>query len=134
MPPDMPKDSPIAVHIGGNKKVCYIPQFSVGTPYGSYIGLLNCSLSEAKSARYDILNRLAYYINNMWVCITAPNSIVIYKGDKDYVYLSPCVINDAKQQWKIRDGVFYSLDESYSLKDDGNYVYVLKQGNRTSKK
>ena len=73
--PDIPKDTPIAVRVQGNAKWCYAPQFSASAQNYSYLALISCSRGEALNARYDVLSRLAYKINNTWVCITAPTSV-----------------------------------------------------------
>ena len=122
---DTPKDMPIRVNISGGSTVCYIPQFSLGSKNSSYLGLLNCSLPEAKPARYDVFGRLSFNINNTSLCITAPESVAESKRESDYLYLSPCVLNDKKQRWKIKNGSFWSLDDFYSIKDDGDYLYAV---------
>lgn len=122
-----PKDTPIKITTQDNYTLCYIPTFSAGSAYGSYIGILNCADSNARSARYDVFGRLAYNINDTWLCITAPDSVAVQRRGKDYLYLSPCVINLKSQQWKIKEGVFYSSDESYSIKDDGSFLYAVNR-------
>lgn len=124
LPPDNPKDTPIAVRVQGNAKWCYAPQFSASAQNYSYMALISCSRDEALKARYDVLSRLAYYINNTWVCITAPGSVFSSLREADMLYLSPCVINDERQQWKIKNGQFWSVDERYSIKDDGDFLYA----------
>lgn len=122
---DKPKDRAIKIITHDKYELCYIPTFSIGAEHYSYVGILNCALSEAKSARYDVFSRLAYNISNTWLCITAPSSVQTGLREYDYVQLSPCVINDNKQQWKLKNGSFYSLDESYMIKDDGSYLYAV---------
>ncbi len=124
VPPDSPKDTQIAVRVQGNAKWCYAPQFSASAQNYSYMALISCSRDEALKARYDVLSRLAYYINNTWVCITAPGSVYSSLREADMLYLSPCVINDERQQWKIKNGQFWSVDERYSIKDDGDFLYA----------
>lgn len=122
---DAPKDKPIRIQTNSAVPLCYIPQFSLGAEHNSYLGILNCAVPEAKPARYDVFGRLAFNINKTWVCITAPSSVADSKREWDYLFLSPCVINDTKQQWKIKDGSFWSLDDFYSIKDDGDYLYAV---------
>lgn len=124
IPPDNPKDTQIAVRVQGNAKWCYAPQFSASAQNYSYMALISCSRDEALKARYDVLSRLAYYINNTWVCVTAPGSVFSSLREADMLYLSPCVINDERQQWKIKNGQFWSVDERYSIKDDGDFLYA----------
>ena len=114
-----PRDTPIRVLTQDSCSLCYSPTFSGGT---SYIALSSCQ--GAMQARYDVFSRLAYYINDTWLCITAPDSVVERKRDKDYVHLSPCAINLPSQQWQLKDNRFYSLDGIYSIQDDGGYLYA----------
>ena len=114
-----PRDTPIRVLTQDSRSLCYSPTFSGGT---SYIALSSCQ--GAMQARYDVFSRLAYYINDTWLCITAPDSVVERKRDKDYVHLSPCAINLPSQQWQLKDNRFYSLDGIYSIQDDGSYLYA----------
>lgn len=114
-----PQDTPIRVLTQDNRTLCYAPTFSGGT---SYIALSSCP--AAPQARFDVFSRLAYYINDTWLCITAPDSVVERRRDKDYVHLSPCAINLPSQQWQLKDNRFYSLDGIYSIQDDGSYLYA----------
>lgn len=126
---DVPRDRPIAVRTATQDTLCYIPTFSLGAEQKSYIGLLNCAVQGALKARYDVFGRIGFYINNTWLCLTAPYSVAVQGRDKDYLYLSPCVINTRLQQWKIKDGKFYSHDEFYTIKDDGSYLYAAHKLN-----
>lgn len=114
-----PRDTPIRVLTQDSRSLCYSPTFSGGT---SYIALSSCQ--GAMQARYDVFSRLAYYINDTWLCITAPDSVVERRRDKDYVHLAPCAINLPSQQWQLKDNRFYSLDGIYSIQDDGGYLYA----------
>lgn len=114
-----PQDTPIRVLTQDNRTLCYAPTFSGGT---SYIALSSCQ--GAMQARYDVFSRLAYYIKDTWLCITAPDSVVERRRDKDYVHLAPCAINLPSQQWQLKDNRFYSLDGIYSIQDDGGYLYA----------
>lgn len=119
-----PKDSPIKIITQNGDTLCYIPTFSIGAENKSYVGILNCSLPEAIPARYDVFGRLGFEINKTWLCITAPESVARGARDQDYLYLSPCAINLKTQQWKLKDNMFYSHDEFYSIRDDGSYLYA----------
>ncbi len=121
----MPKDRPIKIITHDHNQLCYIPTFSAGAAHGSYIGILNCRDNNAKSARYDVFGRLAYNMQDTWLCITAPDSVAVQRRGKDYLYLSPCVINLKSQQWKLKDGVFYSMNEEYRIQDDGSFLYAV---------
>lgn len=114
-----PQDTPIRVLTHDNRTLCYAPTFSGGT---SYIALSSCQ--GALQARFDVFSRLAYHINDTWLCITAPDSVVERRRDKDYLHLAPCAINLPSQQWQLKDNRFYSLDGIYSIQDDGGYLYA----------
>lgn len=124
---DNPKDKPIKIRDHNNETLCYIPTFSLGAEHGSYIGILNCNIAEAIPARYDVFGRLSFNINDTWLCISAPETVALQGRENDYLYLYPCVINSQFQQWKIKDGKFYSHDERYSIKDDGSYLYAANR-------
>lgn len=129
---DAPKDEIIKVIDGTKRLRCYMPDVR-----NNYVLIGTCRTSWAKPARYDVFGRIAYSINDTWFCLSAPESVAQSKSaSKDYVRLKPCVINDKKQQWKVKDDLFYSVDESYFIKDDGSYLYavsVLDKGLYTSK-
>lgn len=129
---DSPKDEIIKVMDGTKRLRCYMPDVR-----NNYIVIGTCRTSWAKPARYDVFGRVAYKLNDTWFCLSAPESVAQSKSaSKDYVRLKPCVINDTKQQWKVKDDLFYSVDESYFIKDDGSYLYavsVLDKGLYTSK-
>ena len=59
---DEPRDRPIQVRDHSSDKVyCYDPSFSKGD---GYIYLNYCE--KSKSARYDVFERISYYINDTW--------------------------------------------------------------------
>lgn len=132
---DKPKDTPIKLINERGQMRCYIPAFTHSGK--SYLYISTCRTSWAKPARYDVFGRIAYFINGAWFCLTAPQSVAETKrASKDYIALKPCVINDKKQQFKIKDDLIYSTDESYYLKDDGDYVFAVNISDkslRTSK-
>ncbi|EMY04748.1 PF07598 family protein [Leptospira interrogans str. 2002000626] len=85
------------------------------------------------NARYDVFQRISYNINNTWLCITAPETVVYAKENWDYVHLRPCAINDPLQRWVIKDNSFWTANERYQLKDTNWYVYISKNsGDRYS--
>ena len=117
---DTPKDEIIKVMDGTKRIRCYMPDVR-----NNYVLIGTCRTSWAKPARYDVFGRVAYNINDTWFCISAPESVAQTKSkSRDYLTLKPCVINDKKQQWKVKDDLFYSVDESYFIKDDGDYLYA----------
>lgn len=117
---DLPKDSIIKVLDENGKIRCYMPDVR-----SVYVVIGTCRTSWAKPARYDVFGRIAYNVEDTWLCLSAPESVAQTKRkDKDYLTLKPCVINDKKQRWKVKDDLFYSLDESYMIKDDGAYLYA----------
>lgn len=117
---DSPKDSIIKVLDENGQIRCYMPDVR-----SVYAVIGTCRTSWAKPARYDVFGRIAYNIEDTWLCLSAPESVAQTKRkSKDYLTLKPCVINDKKQRWKLKDDLFYSLDESYVIKDDGAYLYA----------
>lgn len=117
---DSPKDSIIKVLDENGQIRCYMPDVR-----SVYVVIGTCRTSWAKPARYDVFGRIAYNIEDTWLCLSAPESVVQTKRkDKDYLTLKPCVINDKKQRWKLKDDLFYALDENYVIKDDSAYLYV----------
>ncbi|MCZ2204497.1 DUF1561 domain-containing protein, partial [Bartonella sp. A5(2022)] len=123
--PDKPIDKPIAVRLHTQEIYCYTPMF---TEAESYIYIDKCSYSSALSARYDVFQRVAWKVKNVWLCMTAPGSVTgIYGNGKatwDYVKLRPCVTNDKNQRWIIKDNTFYTADEKFRVKDYKWYVYI----------
>lgn len=116
----LPKDSIIKVLDENGRIRCYMPDVR-----SIYVVIGTCRTSWAKPARYDVFGRIAYNVEDTWLCLSAPESVAQTKRkDKDYLTLKPCVINDKKQRWKLKDDLFYSLDESYVIKDDGAYLYA----------
>ncbi|MFT4372990.1 DUF1561 family protein, partial [Bartonella bacilliformis] len=68
-PTDNPHDEAIRVKVHTKYEYCYTPTFVNGE---SYIYLNNCSASSALPARYDVLQRVSWNVNNVWLCMTAP--------------------------------------------------------------
>lgn len=129
---DSPKDSIIKVLDESGEIRCYMPDVR-----SVYAVIGTCRTSWAKPARYDVFGRIAYNIEDTWLCLSAPESVAQTKRvSKDYLTLKPCVINDKKQRWKVKDDLFYDISESYVIKDDGAYLYaasVLDTSLKTSK-
>ncbi|PAF53573.1 hypothetical protein BKH42_05165 [Helicobacter sp. 13S00482-2] len=120
-PTDKPKDKPIMLNTSG-AKTCYIPTFR---PDGGYIAILNCDDQGNKPARYDVFQRISYNINNVWVCLTAPEDVTNGKVTWDYIYLSPCSINDKNQRWIFKDNAFYTGDGQFRIKNT-DWLYITK--------
>ncbi|MDI7225195.1 DUF1561 domain-containing protein [Leptospira santarosai] len=122
-PTDKPKDKPIKVVVSGGT-YCYAPVFSGGE---SYIHIRQCWEQDVANARYDVFQRISYYIHSTWLCITAPENVVRGETNWDYVNLRPCTINDPLQRWIVKDGAFWSANGRYRLKETtGWYVYISK--------
>ncbi|WP_020198433.1 DUF1561 family protein, partial [Leptospira interrogans] len=102
-PTDQPKDKPIKIVIHDGGKFCYGPVFSGGE---SYIIIEQCWQMHVMNARYDVFQRISYNINNTWLCITAPETVVKGETNWDYVHLRPCTINDPLQRWIVKDNSF----------------------------
>ncbi|MBE8436015.1 DUF1561 family protein, partial [Leptospira borgpetersenii] len=122
-PTDTPQDRAIKIVIHDRGKFCYAPVFSGGE---SYIRILQCWEQGVSNARYDVFQRISYYIKNTWLCITAPESVVQGRVNWDYVNLRPCTINDPLQRWIVKENAFWTADERYRLKDVGWYAYISK--------
>ncbi|WP_051061452.1 DUF1561 domain-containing protein [Leptospira weilii] len=122
-PTDKPKDKPIKVVVHDGGKFCYAPVFSGGE---SYIQIEQCWEQHVANARYDVFQRISYYIENTWLCVTAPEAVIL--GDKtwDYVNLRPCTINDPRQRWIVKDNAFWTADGFYRLKDTNWYGYISR--------
>lgn len=127
---DEPQDRAITIIAQNKAKLCYSPTFNHRGE--SYIYLDSCSSENVIPARYDVFQRLAYKINNQWMCITAPASITGSKGAKpsktdwDYVTLMPCVLNDPDQRWVIKNNAFYTAVDNFRLKDYQYYGFISK--------
>ncbi|EPG49302.1 DUF1561 domain-containing protein [Leptospira kirschneri] len=122
-PTDKPKDKPIKIVIHDGGTFCYAPVFIGGK---SYIQIEQCWEQEVSNARYDVFQRISYYINNTWLCITVPESVIKGETNWDYVNLQPCTINDPLQRWIVKDNSFWTADERYRLKDYKWYAYISK--------
>ncbi|ABM45220.1 hypothetical protein H704_01065 [Bartonella bacilliformis Peru38] len=126
-PPNHPEDKAIQVKVHTGKEYCYAPVFTKGE---GYIYIDNCNSSSVKKARYDLFQRVAWEVNDTWLCMTAPSSITGIDGnsttDWDYLLLRPCVLNDPNQRWVIENRIFYTADKKFRVKDYNWYAYISK--------
>ncbi|EMO29516.1 PF07598 domain protein [Leptospira interrogans serovar Bataviae str. HAI135] len=122
-PTDKPKDKPIQVVVSDGGKFCYGPIFSGGE---SYIQIQQCWERHVMKARYDVFQRISYKINDTWLCITAPWSVIHGEEPWDYVNLRPCTINDPLQRWTVKENSFWTADGRYRLKDTNWYGYISR--------
>ncbi|UOG62106.1 DUF1561 domain-containing protein [Leptospira noguchii] len=122
-PTDKPKDKPIQVVVSDGGKFCYGPIFSGGE---SYIQIEQCWERHVKNARYDVFQRISYYIEDTWLCITAPETVIRGEEPWDYVNLRPCTINDPQQRWIVKENSFWTADGNYRLKDTNWYGYISR--------
>ncbi|UML81534.1 DUF1561 domain-containing protein [Leptospira kirschneri] len=122
-PTDPPKDKPIKVNVSGGGTFCYGPTFSGGE---SYIIIEQCWEMHVKNARYDVFQRISYNVNNTWLCITAPETVIHAEKTWDYVHLRPCTINDPLQRWIVKENSFWTADGNYRLKDTNWYGYISR--------
>lgn len=113
-PTDIPKDTPIKIVAYDGSELCFAPIF---TEEESYIQLRQCLEKNVIKARYDVFERIAYKIENAWLCITLPKNVVQGNAQWDYVHLEPCTINDPAQRWIVKENAFWSADGKYRLKD-----------------
>ncbi|WP_017858080.1 DUF1561 domain-containing protein [Leptospira interrogans] len=121
-PADQPKDKSIQVVMHGGSKYCYSPVFTKGE---GYIWIDYCRDNTAK-ARYDVFQRISYNIDNTWLCITAPETVVKGEETWNYVNLRPCTINDPLQRWIVKDNSFWTANGRYRLKDTNWYGYISR--------
>ncbi|EMO28398.1 PF07598 family protein [Leptospira interrogans serovar Bataviae str. HAI135] len=121
-PTDKPKDKPIKIVVHDGGKYCYSPAFTKGE---GYVWIDKCT-DKTPKARYDVFQRISYYINDTWLCITAPRSVIRGIEPWDYVNLRPCTINDPKQRWIVKENSFWTADGFYRLKDTDWYGYISR--------
>ncbi|EYS92007.1 hypothetical protein X471_00291 [Bartonella bacilliformis str. Heidi Mejia] len=125
--PDNPKDQAIRVKVHTNAHYCYAPAFVNGE---GYVYIDYCSSSSALFARYDVFQRVAWNVDGVWLCMTAPGSVTGIgrksTANWDYIVLRPCVINDPNQRWTIKNNAFYTADEKFRVKDYKWYAYISK--------
>ncbi|WP_122952317.1 DUF1561 family protein, partial [Leptospira noguchii] len=76
-PTDQPKDKAIKILVHDGGEFCYAPIFSGGE---SYIQIEQCWERHVMNARYDVFQRISYYIEDTWLCITAPETVI--KGEE----------------------------------------------------
>ncbi|AGF74619.1 hypothetical protein BAnh1_07400 [Bartonella australis AUST/NH1] len=126
-PADEPADRAIRVKAHNGGEYCYALAFVDGE---GYVYLDNCSSQKVPFARYDVFQRIAWKIKDVWLCMTAPSSVTGIGGsataDWDYIKLRPCVINDANQRWIVKDNAFHTADEKFRVKDYKWYTYISK--------
>ncbi|AGF74161.1 hypothetical protein BAnh1_02780 [Bartonella australis AUST/NH1] len=124
---DEPIEKPIRIKAHNRWEYCYAPAFVDGE---SYVYINNCSSSSVQSARYDVFQRIAWKVNDVWLCMTAPNSVTGVDrkatADWDYIRLRPCVINDPNQRWIITGRALYTADKQFRVKDHKWYAYISK--------
>ncbi|MFT4347626.1 DUF1561 family protein [Bartonella ancashensis] len=125
--PDSPKDQVIRVRLHTKGLYCYAPAFSDGE---SYVYIDDCSSSNVLFARYDVFGRVAWNVDGVWLCMTAPSSVTGIDGKStaswDYLLLRPCVINDPNQRWIVENHAFYTADKRFRVKDYKWYAYISK--------
>lgn len=86
--------------------------------------------SYAKPARYDVFERIGFYINNTWLCLSAPSKVTGYDDEAseswNYLKLRPCAINDKNQRWAIKDNTIYSADSRFKVVHTKWYAAIAK--------
>lgn len=126
---DEPRDMAVKINTGG-KSYCYTPTLANGD---GYIYIDYCSASSPQ-ARYDVFERIAYKINDTWLCLSAPSSVTGIEGEAteewDYVTLRPCALNDKNQRWIIQDNAFFTADKRFKIV---HYKWYLAIAKNTSK-
>lgn len=122
-PTDTPKDVPIKIVAYDGSELCFAPIFTQGE---SYIQLQQCLEKNVIKARYDVFERIAYKIENVWLCITLPKNVIQGNAQWDYVHLEPCAINNPAQRWIVKENAFWSADGKYRLKEYQWQVSISK--------
>lgn len=86
--------------------------------------------SYAKPARYDVFERIGFYINNTLLCLSAPSKVTGYDDEVseswNYLKLRPCAINDKNQRWAIKDNTIYSADSRFKVVHTKWYTAIAK--------
>ncbi|EKO62873.1 PF07598 family protein [Leptospira kirschneri str. H2] len=73
-----------------------------------------------------MFQRISYNVNNTWLCITAPETVIHAEKTWDYVHLRPCTINDPLQRWIVKENSFWTADGNYRVKDTNWYGYISR--------
>lgn len=122
-----PYERLINIRTHDNKVFCYTPKFEGGK---GYVTLDICSEGKSRKGVYDVFQRIAWEINGVWLCMTAPSSVTGIGGSStetwDYIRLTPCVLNDANQRWVIEERVVYTADKKFQVRDYYWKTYISK--------
>lgn len=102
---DKPKDRALEVLLENGKTMCY-------NPNGAKLSLKTCS-KDTIPARYDVFSRVAWNIDKQWVCMSLDD-------DFKNITLKPCVINDSKQRFVLKDNAFFTTDLKLRVKHTQN--------------
>ncbi|AXR66962.1 DUF1561 domain-containing protein [Leptospira mayottensis] len=121
-PTDKPNDKSIKIVAHNGRNYCYSPMFSHNE---SYIQIQQCG-DRTPKARYDVFQRISYYINNTWLCITTSEKVIKGEANWDYVNLRPCTINNPQQRWIVKNNAFWTADGRYQLKDVNWLAYISR--------
>lgn len=112
---DKPKDKAISVLLKDGTIACYAPVFQGGK---RVIALQSCSKSPP--ARYDVFGRVAWLVGVEWLCMSEPENMGTSTAN---LVLRPCVINETKQSWDIKNNAFISVKSKLQVQDlNGNLV------------
>lgn len=117
---DTPKDKPIAVQQKGSLILCYTPDFSQKQ---GFVALKNCQ--HSLPARYDVFGRIAWQVNDTWLCLNAPDLA------NQKVFLAPCAINEKKQFFRVKNKIFYAQHSNLSLQDKDGFVILSENKQAT---
>ncbi|MCE3036828.1 DUF1561 domain-containing protein [Helicobacter sp. faydin-H20] len=128
---DDPVDRTLNVDIG-EEYYCFTPVFDSKDGY-LQLDISSCGTKGVSPSRYDVFQRVAFKVNSTWLCLTAPDNVTGYEGEKvsswDYAILRPCVINDPNQRWVIKNNAFYTYDSKYRLQHNDKFYAVISEGN-----
>lgn len=111
---DKPKDKPLAVMLENNTTMCY-------SPNGTKLSLQSCG-KNTTPARYDVFSRVAWNINKQWLCMSLDDN-------SQNIILKPCVLNDPKQRFVLKDNAFFTPDLKLQVKHTPNYTLIAASAN-----
>lgn len=122
---DKPNDKPITIQDSSGNTYCYAPVFTKGD---AYVYIDNCDSKAVKPARYDVFQRIAYNIDNVWLCMKAPSSVTGTQSSVtwDYITLRPCVLNDKDQRWIVKNNALYTADNTFKVQHYKWYATISK--------
>ena len=119
---DKPRDMPISVLLQDGNIACYAPDTSNST-----IKLVSCD--KAPKARYDVFSRVAWQVNDIWLCMSVESGKTTESG----LILRPCTINDERQRFIVRNNAFLHFPTELQIKDKNGSLIALKPNDTSAR-